>query len=241
MDPHECDRWNMGGSDYVVKYQDAELDIAVLYSSYSHLSFPISFKTLGYGKHMYTVDIKNAFAAKVFDGSGWLSDKSDGVFYDKDRDANFGFSGGPVLGIPQHPSDINVIFLDRHAGLVGVLITDAGKSVKNIRNISRFVSVAAIMDHLNKFHPKWCKEIKVTRSMYDFVGVESSPWNDEEKEETETQRSPLHYSSHMPNRSIEIRNKTKSTGAGTETIDEPPHVKNWKCPVYKSGLPLQYR
>ena len=133
------------------------------------------------------------------------------------------------------------MFLDRDAGLVGVLITDAGKAVKNIRNISRFVSVAAILDHLNKFHPNWWKEIKVTRSIYDVVEVESSgTWDDEDKEdETQTQRPPLHYSSHMPNQSIESRKKTKPTG--TERITEAPHVKNWKCPVYKSGLPLQYR
>ena len=50
MKPHECDRWSIGGSDYVVKYEDVEHDIAVLHSSYSHLYFPISFKALGYGK-----------------------------------------------------------------------------------------------------------------------------------------------------------------------------------------------
>ena len=239
MEPHECDRWSIGGSDYVVKYEDVELDIAVLHSSYSHLYFPISFKALGYGKDIYTVDIKNAFAPKVFDGTCWLSDESEGVFYDTDCYANFGFSGGPVLGIHRHPFDINVIFLDRHAALVGVLITDAGKAVKNIRNISRLVSVAAIMDHLNKFQPNWWKEIKIDRSMYDIVDVEPSPWEDEDKEhETQMQPSPLHYSSDMSHQFIGSRKKTNSTGTGR--IPEPPHVKNWKCSVYKSGLPLQY-
>lgn len=240
IDPHEYNRWSIGGSDYVVKFEDVELDIAVLYSSHSHLSFPMSLKTLGYGKSIYTVDIKNAFATKVFHGTCWLSDESEGAFYDTDCYANFGFSGGPVLGIHRNPFDINLIFLDRHAGLVGVLISDAGKAVKNIRNISRFVSLGVILDHLNKFYPNWWKEIKITRSLYDFAEREPSPWDDKNKEdETQSQHSPLRYSHYMSQQSIESRKTIKSTGTGT--INEPPRVKNWKCRVYKSGLPLQYR
>ena len=238
--PHEFDRWNMGPTEYRTIYEDMVLDIAVLSSTYSHLPLPVSFNALGYGRPVYTVDIKNAFETKVFDGTSWLSDESDGVFYDTDCYANFGFSGGPVLGIHQNPRDIDIIFIDRHAALVGVLISDAGKSVMNIRNISRFVSVGAIFDHLNKFHPNWWEKMSITRSTFESEEEGSSAWDEQDEQDgTKVAGSPLRYMHSAPHRSTD--SKVKSETTRTATIPGPPHIKNWKCPVYKSGLPLQYR
>src|SRR5262245_13932869 len=82
--------------------------------------------------HATCASISNS--PKVFDGTCWLSDESEGVFYDTNCYANFDFSRSPILNIHPHPFDIDVIILDRHVGLVGVLISGAGKGVKNIRN-----------------------------------------------------------------------------------------------------------
>lgn len=59
---------------------------------------------------------------------------------------DFGFSGGPVY---QNPFDISVIFLNHYVDVVEGVITD-GKAVKNIRNISRSVSVVILIIDINE-------------------------------------------------------------------------------------------
>ena len=232
--PHEFDRWSMGGSDYTVKFSDKELDLAVLHSQFSHLSLPISLKPLGYGKHVYSVDITNAFVTKVFDGRCWLSDESDGIYYDIDAFANYGFSGGPVVSASQHPL-AKVIFLDRHAGLVGVLISDAGKSARNIRNVSRFVSMGAVLGNLSKYYPTWFHDIVITRSVYDHVDREPAPW-DEDDTDAKQHSTLLHFHHTKPESSDSGSPRKAKTSS--KNMREPPQVKNWRCPVYVSGLPF---
>ena len=89
--PQESDHWSIEGSEYTVKFSDKELDLAILQIQFSHLGLPISLKPVGHGSRVYTVDVMNAFAAKVFDGRCRLSDESKRMYYDTDTFANYGW------------------------------------------------------------------------------------------------------------------------------------------------------
>lgn len=125
--PHETDRWS-GNSEYTIQYKDLYKDICLLkcQAQYTHHRLPLANEPLGHGKRVFSVNVRNSASIRVFEGSCWLSEMSEGEYYDTTSYCDFGFSGGPVIGTWQRMIlGHDLILVDSHGALVGLLLSDA--------------------------------------------------------------------------------------------------------------------
>lgn len=186
--PHETKRWN-GSTEYEVEYRDRTTDIALLRArGFRHLKMPFANEGLGHGGNVFTMSLMNQFSVRAFRGMAWLSDGSDGSYYDTTAYVDHGFSGGPVSGIDNLTS-LSLIVIDRYGGLLGLVLSDAGKR----REMGRFVSAGKILEVLEGWMPEYYREIDLELSVHKsntFSPFDPSPV-ESPSEPLEIERKPL--------------------------------------------------
>jgi len=70
---------------------------------------------------------------------------SEGDYYDTTSYCDYGFSGGPVIATWQRMIlGLDLILVDSHGALLGLLLSDAGKR----RGVGRFLSVGSLFESL---------------------------------------------------------------------------------------------
>jgi hypothetical protein len=167
---HETKRWS-GRTEYEVEYRDRITDLALLRArGFRHLKMPFANDVLGHGGNVFTVSLKNPFSVRAFRGMAWLSDSSDGSYYDTTAYVDRGFSGGPISGIDNLTS-LSLIVIDRYGGLLGLVLSDAGKR----REMGRFVCAGKILETLERWMPAYYREIDLDLSICKSTTF--SPWD----------------------------------------------------------------
>jgi len=122
--PHETERWK-GNTEFTLETFNETLDIALISSKRSFLKVPFCLDPICEGVQMFTIDVKDHFNPKKFDGRCWPSYESTGEIYDFNAFAGRGFSGGPIVGTFHLKNTLLVT--DRHGALLGICPSDAGK------------------------------------------------------------------------------------------------------------------
>jgi hypothetical protein len=159
-EPHETKRWS-GRTEYEVEYRDPITDVALLRAKgFRHLKMPFANEALGHGGNIFTVSLLNPFSVRAFRGTAWLSDGSDGSYYDTTAYVDRGFSGGPVSGI-DNLTAMSLIVTDRYGGFLGLVLSDAGKR----REMGRFISAGRILEVLESWMPAYYREIDLDLSV----------------------------------------------------------------------------